>query len=335
MANIIPEYWPRLPDMSSRKQSKVGQMPAFSIWCARNWFTRPPCDRAQRERQHRAALANGGTPAARDKKDQGRGIGKAGEHPKKAKNGKFFTTEEGTDICFKFAASACGAGAELCPNRRSHMCQQCLKPRRNSSPSCAKRFGRSSTPAGSSSDVDRVSVEERSTRASKLPKRREAGITKRRRCLAACGDQTGQLNAFQSCERCLRKLRPVRAFPGADRAGGRRLRPGGVQWLPARLGRYSEEPPAERVISPSCRLGGALRCGTLEGAGVVWRRSKSSHLRNFPAHRRQVCGRPAKEFARTREAQEWTHQSHRIVVRSVKYESGARGCSDARGWRFC
>ena len=49
----------------------------------------------------------------------------SGNHPKKDKQGRFMTTREGEQICFKFGMGKCQG---VCPRGMKHVCQQCLAP---------------------------------------------------------------------------------------------------------------------------------------------------------------------------------------------------------------
>ena len=70
---------------------------------------------------------------------KGKGKGKTKDkdqrpHPRKDANGRYMTTREGTQICFKFANGA--ACPSPCRFSRAHVCQKCLQPHVNGSPSC-------------------------------------------------------------------------------------------------------------------------------------------------------------------------------------------------------
>ena len=68
---------------------------------------------------------------------KGKGKGKTKDnrpHPRKDANGRYTTTREGTQICFKFANG--GACTAPCKFSRAHVCQKCLQPHVNGSPSC-------------------------------------------------------------------------------------------------------------------------------------------------------------------------------------------------------
>ena len=59
----------------------------------------------------------------------GKGKGKEG-HPRKARTGSYLTTRDGMQICFAWnrERDSCKTGA--CPDRRAHVCEQCLQPHR-------------------------------------------------------------------------------------------------------------------------------------------------------------------------------------------------------------
>ena len=68
---------------------------------------------------------------------KGKGKGKTKDqrpHPRKDANGRYTTTREGTQVCFKFANG--GACPAPCKFSRAHVCQRCLQPHVNGSPSC-------------------------------------------------------------------------------------------------------------------------------------------------------------------------------------------------------
>ena len=70
-------------------------------------------------------------------KAKGGGKGNKGAHPRKDAKGRYMTTKDGQEICFNFAAG----GADRCPApcraNRAHVCQKCLQPHQNTSPSCS------------------------------------------------------------------------------------------------------------------------------------------------------------------------------------------------------
>ena len=68
---------------------------------------------------------------------KGKGKGKTKDtrpHPRKDANGRYITTREGQQVCFKFANG--GACSAPCKFQRAHVCQKCLQPHVNDSPSC-------------------------------------------------------------------------------------------------------------------------------------------------------------------------------------------------------
>jgi hypothetical protein len=52
-------------------------------------------------------------------------------HPKKDHKGRFVTTREGSEICYKYAIGERGACEAPCRAGRSHVCQKCLQPHTN------------------------------------------------------------------------------------------------------------------------------------------------------------------------------------------------------------
>ena len=63
-------------------------------------------------------------------------VGDKGAHPRKDHKGRFLTTREGTEVCFKFAAGERDACSAPCPHNRAHVCQKCLQPHTNAT--CSK-----------------------------------------------------------------------------------------------------------------------------------------------------------------------------------------------------
>ena len=62
-------------------------------------------------------------------------------HPRK-KGPLFITTREGTEVCFTFAKGARDACPEPCQGNRTHVCQLCLGPHRNSECGRANNSGK-------------------------------------------------------------------------------------------------------------------------------------------------------------------------------------------------
>jgi hypothetical protein len=58
-------------------------------------------------------------------------------HPHKDSKGRFQTTREGKDICYRFAIGDRGVCKEPCEKGRVHVCQHCLQPHANKS--CTKK----------------------------------------------------------------------------------------------------------------------------------------------------------------------------------------------------
>lgn len=60
----------------------------------------------------------------------GKGGGK-GAHPRQDAKGRYMSTRDGTEICFKFANGDRDACPSPCPRARAHVCQICLQPHSN------------------------------------------------------------------------------------------------------------------------------------------------------------------------------------------------------------
>ena len=52
--------------------------------------------------------------------------------PAKDRKGRFTTTREGVEICYKYACGERGTCEAPCPRGRAHVCQKCLQPHTNS-----------------------------------------------------------------------------------------------------------------------------------------------------------------------------------------------------------
>jgi len=51
-------------------------------------------------------------------------------HPRKDRKGRFTSTRDGTQICFRFTSGERDACPTPCPQGRAHVCQKCLQPHR-------------------------------------------------------------------------------------------------------------------------------------------------------------------------------------------------------------
>ena len=60
----------------------------------------------------------------------GKGGGK-GARPRQDAKGRYMSTRDGTEICFKFATGDRDACPSPCPRARAHVCQICLQPHSN------------------------------------------------------------------------------------------------------------------------------------------------------------------------------------------------------------
>ena len=100
--------------------------------------------RAQRKRARKGdkqpIVLKSASQSQRDRKDNNSNPGKGnvskggsasstGDHPKKDQQGRFVTTREGTQICYKFQMGRDSCDS-TCPNGRAHVCQKCLNPHR-------------------------------------------------------------------------------------------------------------------------------------------------------------------------------------------------------------
>ena len=72
------------------------------------------------------------TKAAKQReKETRKAVAQATKHPKKDHQGRFTTTADGTEICYKFANGDHQACPAPCPRGRAHVCQRCLEPHSN------------------------------------------------------------------------------------------------------------------------------------------------------------------------------------------------------------
>ena len=87
--------------------------------------------KSRNNKRNRSVSAGRAQPAAKAR------AGDQRQHPIKDSQGRFTTTREGTEICFKFSNGDRSACPEPCPQKRAHVCQKCLQPHRAST--CTKK----------------------------------------------------------------------------------------------------------------------------------------------------------------------------------------------------
>ncbi|CAK0840856.1 unnamed protein product, partial [Prorocentrum cordatum] len=91
----------------------------------------PPAKKtvSQKRRERKQKLVEAGSESNPSKG------GKGETHPRKDKQGRYITTREGQEICFKYASGGFDKGGctETCPSKRAHVCQWCLQPHSNGS----------------------------------------------------------------------------------------------------------------------------------------------------------------------------------------------------------
>ena len=101
----------------------------------------PPRKKSKGEKKREAKQRRLVAPPEAPPRTTGKSASKGGKgnHQKKEHKGRFITTREGAEICYKFAAGEKGACPWPCPNSREHVCQKCLQPHRNDG--CEKPAG--------------------------------------------------------------------------------------------------------------------------------------------------------------------------------------------------
>ena len=97
---------------------------------------RPPRDRKRRANTVNLVPNNNNNNGNKKGKGKGGGKGRGGPHPRKDGRGKYITTRDGAEICFGFANRGPEGCSTPCPAGRAHVCQKCLQPHHNDSPSC-------------------------------------------------------------------------------------------------------------------------------------------------------------------------------------------------------
>jgi hypothetical protein len=73
------------------------------------------------------------SPAGKGGKNGKSNKGGKGEHPRKDRKGKYLTSKEGKEICFRYANGGRTDCAEPCTFGRMHVCQICLQSHPNKS----------------------------------------------------------------------------------------------------------------------------------------------------------------------------------------------------------
>ena len=99
---------------------------------------RPP---KKQRAQHPAGGGAGGHQGqggGKSKRTKKRGANTGG-HPRRSSDGKYQTSREGDELCYKFSKGGAEACPSPCPNGRAHLCQLCLQPHRTGSEACSVR----------------------------------------------------------------------------------------------------------------------------------------------------------------------------------------------------